>query len=127
MTGKVLIVDHNQAFAAQLKKALEAKGLTVELRGDPLSGNAAVGSFAPDLLVLELALPAGGGKVVYRATRRNARSAELPIIVLAAPDAHEDVWEELDADPHPRSLVLRRAPELRALIPVVERLLAAPA
>ncbi|MDE2291066.1 MAG: response regulator, partial [Elusimicrobia bacterium] len=83
-TGKrLLVVDHHAEFARQLKGMFESKGCKVEVRADAVSGGAGVGTFKPDAAVIDLDLPAGGGKIVYRALRTQDASRDVPVIVLA--------------------------------------------
>lgn len=118
----VLIADHHIDFATQLKKMLEACGLKAEVRGDAVSGGAGVNMLKPDAAVVDLDLPAGGGKIVYRVLRTNDQSRDIPVVVLLPPGERK-VWEELGCPPHPRTLVLRRALDLKLLVPSLKALL----
>ncbi|HBL16502.1 MAG: hypothetical protein A2X36_01970 [Elusimicrobia bacterium GWA2_69_24] len=125
LAGKILIVDNNTAFASQLKLMLEKAGITVLVRADPVGGNTALNSFKPDIMVLEMDLAAGGGRNLYRMARANEQLADLPIIILSSSNTNPQIWEALEAPSHPKTLVLRRSPNLRLLLPVAQKLLAA--
>jgi len=123
MPKRVLVADNNAAFASQLVKMLEKKGIEVLLRPDSISATATLTKTPPDLVLMELDIP-GLGKNLYRACRADAKLRSLPIIVLAKPDSHPAIWESLDAPPHHRTLVLRRGLNLKLLLPVIEQILA---
>lgn len=119
---RILLVDGHAEFTRQLKGMFEASGCRVELRTDAVSGGAGVGTFKPDAAIVDLDLQGGGGKIVYRVLRVNKLSSDIPIVVLA-PNGKRDVWGELACAPHPRTLVLRRSPDLRLLLPTLKALL----
>lgn len=122
MSKRILIVDHHADFAKQLKTMLEASACIVEIRTDAISGGVGASSFKPEAAVVDMDLPAGGGKIIYRVLRTNAAIRDIPVVLLVAPGPRK-VWEELDASPHPTTLVLRRSPDLRLLVPTLKILL----
>ena len=119
---RLLIVDHHAVFANQLKGMFEAAGCAVELRSDAVSGGAGIKEFTPHAAVVDLDLPGGGGKIVHRVLRTNAATRDIPIVLLAAPGTR-DIWAELGSSPHPSTLALRRAADMRLLLPVLRTLL----
>lgn len=119
---RVLLVDGHAEFTRQLKSMLEASGCKVEVRADAVSGGAGVGVFKPEAAVVDLDLQGGGGKIVYRVLRVNAVTRDIPVVVLA-PMGPREVWKELNCAPHPRTLILRRSPDLRLLLPTLKSLL----
>ncbi len=118
-------MDGHAEFVRQLKGMFEGAGCKVEVRTDAVSGGAGVGTFKPEAAIIDLDLQGGGGKIVYRVLRVNQVSREIPIVVLA-PVGARDVWSELNSAPHPRTLVLRRSPDLRLLLPTIKALLKLP-
>lgn len=119
---RVLLADHHIEFTRQLKGILEKSGCKVEVRSDAVSGGAGVNAFKPEAAVVDLDLPAGGGKIVYRVLRTNALSRDIPVLLLAAP-GERAVWAELGCSPHPKTLVIRRALDMRLLLPTLKALL----
>ena len=122
MSKRILIVDHHMEFVRQLKTMLEAAACMVETRTDAVSGGAGVALFKPEAAVVDMDLPAGGGRIVYRVLRTGSASRDIPVVLLLAPGPRK-VWEELGATPHPGTLVLRRSPDLRLLFPTLKALL----
>lgn len=46
----------------------------------------------PDLIILDLTLPQGGGFEVLRRVKDDARLRSIPVVILTQSDAHADVW-----------------------------------
>jgi two-component system OmpR family response regulator len=85
---RVLVVDDEPNIVDVVSMALRYQGFTVESAGDGAGALAAVKSFRPHLLVLDIMLPDMEGFDV--AKRLGAQRAGLPILFLTARDAVED-------------------------------------
>jgi two-component system OmpR family response regulator len=85
---RVLVVDDEPNIAEVVTMALRFNGFTVETAASGREALAAVGSFKPHLMVLDVMLPDMEGFDV--AARLGAQRAGLPIIFLTARDATED-------------------------------------
>jgi two-component system OmpR family response regulator len=85
---RVLVVDDEPNIADVVSMALRFQGFTVQTAGTGAGAIAAVGSFKPDLMVLDVMLPDMEGFDV--AQRLGAQRARVPIIYLTARDATED-------------------------------------
>ena len=119
---RLLIVDHHAVFASQLKGMFEAAGCAVQVRSDAVSGGAGIRQFPPHAAVVDMDLPGGGGKIMHRVLRTNPVTRDIPIVLLAAPGPL-NIWAELGSSPHPATLALRRAADMRLLLPVLKTLL----
>ena len=84
----MLVVDDEPNIADVVSMALRFQGFTVQTAGTGAGAIAAVGSFKPDLMVLDVMLPDMEGFDV--AQRLGAQRARVPIIYLTARDATED-------------------------------------
>ena len=83
LTGKVLIVEDDRHIAKALAVRLRAAGLEVVMAGDALSGLDMALRLQPDLVLLDIGLPAGSGLKV--AERIQTLLPKLtPIIFLTA-------------------------------------------
>jgi two-component system, OmpR family, response regulator len=85
---RVLVVDDEPNIAEVVTMALRFNGFTVETAASGHEALAAVSSFKPHLMVLDVMLPDMDGFDV--AARLGAQRAGLPIIFLTARDATED-------------------------------------
>ena len=85
---RVLVVDDEENIADVIAMALRFQGFTVETAGTGTDALAAVSSFRPHLMVLDVMLPDMEGFDV--AERLGAQRADVPIIFLTARDATED-------------------------------------
>jgi DNA-binding response OmpR family regulator len=85
---RILVVEDNADLAAGLRNNLEIEGYDVLLAHDGADGLAAFQKAAPDLVVLDLMLPAMDGYRVLHEIRR-ARST-VPVLLLTARSEETD-------------------------------------
>ena len=81
-TTTILVVDDNPTIRKGLSVRLRANGYEVLFAEDAISATAALLTERPDLVILDLGLPAGGGFVVLERLQKNDRVANIPVIVL---------------------------------------------
>jgi DNA-binding response OmpR family regulator len=118
MSKKILVVDDEPQIVRVLKGYLEAAGFQVITAYDGIEALAAFRHTAPDLVVLDLMLPAVDGLDVARAIRRES---DVPLIMLTArvDEADRLIGLELGADDYvtkpfsPREVVARVRAVLR--------------
>ena len=87
-THRVLVVDDEPNIADVVTMALKYQGFDAESAGTGRDALAAVSSFKPHLIVLDVMLPDMEGFEVAR--RLGAERAKVPIIFLTARDATDD-------------------------------------
>jgi two-component system OmpR family response regulator len=85
---RVLVVDDEPNIVDVIQMALRYQGFEVESAGNGADAIAAVSSFKPELIVLDIMLPDMEGFDV--AKRIGGQQARVPIIYLTARDATED-------------------------------------
>ena len=88
MTVRILLVEDEARIAEVVQQYLEREGYMVVWRA---TGEEALDDFArrpPDALVLDLGLPGISGEDVCRRVRE---SSDVPILMLTARDAEEDL------------------------------------
>lgn len=90
----LLLIEDDELLGRGIAEALE-QSYRVEWMTDGRRGLAALLDLKPDLVVLDLNLPALDGLEVLREARR--QQAEVPILILTARDALEDRIAGLDA------------------------------
>jgi two-component system, OmpR family, response regulator MprA len=91
----ILVVDDDAPIRRMLERTLAAEGYDVNTAVDGGSALAAIEASAPDLLVLDLAMPGVGGLDVCRRVR--SRGLALPILLLTARDGVPERVAGLDA------------------------------
>jgi two-component system OmpR family response regulator len=87
-TNRILVVDDEPNIVDVISMALRYQGFAVESAGTGADALAAVQSFRPHLIVLDVMLPDMEGFDVAR--RLGADRARVPIVFLTARDATED-------------------------------------
>jgi DNA-binding response OmpR family regulator len=98
MTGKkILIVDDDPHLLLGLTARLKASGYQVVCATDGLAAITVARKEAPDLVILDLGLPAGDGFLVLERMRGLADLVATPVIVLSARDPADNKKRALDA------------------------------
>ena len=83
----MLVVDDDEAVRVLLTRYLEMEGYTVEQVSDGGSALAAIASSRPDLVLLDLMLPAQDGLDILTRLRRNS---DVPVILLTGRSSEAD-------------------------------------
>ena len=81
---RVMVVDDDPQILATLKWFLEPWGLSVTTLNDPQRFWETLKSCSPDLLILDVKMPAVSGVELCQIIRNNSRWGRLPIIFLTA-------------------------------------------
>ena len=98
MSGKkILIVDDDPHLLLGLSARLKANGYKVMCATDALAAITVARKEAPDLVILDLGLPAGDGFLVLERMRSLADLVATPVIVLSARDPTDNKKRALDA------------------------------
>jgi DNA-binding response OmpR family regulator len=84
---KILIVDDDPDICQGMQVRLEHSGYATCFAADALSGTAAASKEEPDLIVLDLGLPAGDGFLFIERLKMQPALGAIPIIVVSARDA----------------------------------------
>ncbi|WP_198119780.1 winged helix-turn-helix domain-containing protein [Massilia rhizosphaerae] len=127
MRTHVLAVDPDPAVRQLLELNLTRAGHRVDLCPDAESAHAALDDGPPDMLLLEWDLPGQSGAALIRRLRAQARTCELPIIMVSARSGEHDTILALEsgADDYltkpfnPRELLARMQAVLRRRVPHV--------
>ena len=83
---KILIVEDDPDLLMGLKLRLSANDYDVILAGNGMAGIAQVRKHKPDLMILDLGLPAGDGYSVLERMRINESLSSMPVIVFSGRD-----------------------------------------
>ena len=80
---RVLIVDDSPTIVALLGKLLRQGGFVTMAAGDAEQGLKLAHSERPDLIFLDLVLPAMDGFAALRLLRRHPRTIDIPVIMIS--------------------------------------------
>ena len=94
---KVLIVDDEFAIRDMLRMALELAGFRCIEAENIQQAYTLVVDERPDILLLDWMLPGGSGLELLRRLKRDDIARELPVIMLTATTAEDNVIQGLDA------------------------------
>jgi DNA-binding response OmpR family regulator len=83
---KILIVEDDPDLLMGLKLRLSANDYDVILAGNGMAGIAQMRKHKPDLMILDLGLPAGDGYSVLERMRINETLSSMPVIVFSGRD-----------------------------------------
>lgn len=81
---KVLVVDDDQRMATSIRRALEAAGFETAPAYDGFRAGALMGTFAPDVITLDLEMPNLSGVEVIRFVRDSEHFRKVKILVVSA-------------------------------------------
>jgi PAS domain S-box-containing protein len=96
----VLVVDDDAVSRNVLSQAIVGAGLEAAVVGSGGEALAWLGANTPSIILLDLVMPPPDGFAILRIIRRDRRTADVPVVVLTALDADDDVVRafELGAD-----------------------------
>ena len=100
MTTKktILVLDDDPSVRHMLQVLLEQDGHDVIAAGDVRSALAQCAVQLPDLMVVDLMLPVEDGEMFLREFRRRWRHTEVPVILLSASTARNEIARRLSVE-----------------------------
>ena len=93
----ILIVDDDPDMLQALQMRLQANGYHVHCAEDGRGALSEARKHAPDLIVLDLGIPAGDGFVVLDILKTNLHLSSIPVIVLSGRDRRANEERVLNA------------------------------
>lgn len=87
--SRVLIVEDDRDAAMAMGVGLRRRGHEVSVAPDAVSAIGMCRNYAPDVVLLDLGLPAGGGLEVLRRMRSLLDTAITPVLVVTGADVDE--------------------------------------
>jgi DNA-binding response OmpR family regulator len=79
---KILVIEDDPVARADLEARLEASGYSVARAADAASAVTVVNREQPDLILLDLGLPAGDGFLVLERLRKIEALAAIPVLII---------------------------------------------
>jgi len=121
---KILIVDDDPDVRHGMHIRLKANHYDTFFAADALSSVMEARKQEPDLIILDLGLPAGDGFVVMERLKKNPSLALIPIIVVSARDARANRERAIKAG---AVAFLQKPVDNAELLAVIRRALGEPA
>ncbi len=88
---KILIVEDEIGFAKMVKMRLQSAGFDVSIAGDACAGTQAIVETNPDLIILDLMMPAGGGFEILDRIKSIPSKATIPVVILTGKTIDSEV------------------------------------
>ena len=116
MSKKILIIDDDPNVHVILKLTLEKAGYQTASAMDAMQGPMLARNMKPDLIILDIMMPAGGGVSVYRRLKQNTITMAIPVIIYSSTmvEALRSVLPEIDELP-----TLQKPADLTQLLSLV--------
>lgn len=95
---KILVIDDDKLVHVILKAALEKGGYQVFAALDAMQGLMSAKQLRPDLIILDMLMPAGGGESVYERLQMMSASFQVPILVYSSMDPAEIAAKITESD-----------------------------
>ncbi len=93
---KILIIEDEKELVMALSTLFKSQGYSTVAAYDALYGISSAHQEKPDLIILDLGLPAGGGFYVLKNLKDSVETSDIPIFILTAkqePDLEERAKE----------------------------------
>ena len=81
---KILIVDDETVIVEVLRDLLQEAGYTVAVAMDGMQATMQAVKYKPDLILLDISMPAGGGIAVYNRLKQSMITQAIPVVFLTA-------------------------------------------
>jgi DNA-binding response OmpR family regulator len=94
----ILVLDDDPSVRHMLQVVLERDGHAVIAAGDVRSALAQCAVRLPDLMIVDLMLPVEDGEMFLREFRRRWRHTDVPVILLSASTARNEIARRLSVE-----------------------------
>jgi CheY-like chemotaxis protein len=81
---RVLIIDDDKTLVTLMTTLLRKAGYQVLAAFDGMSGFMTAQKERPDLILLDLQMPAGGGDAVWKRLKASAHTSAIPVVYVTA-------------------------------------------
>lgn len=123
-SGKsIVIIDDEPAFAILIQETLAREGYAMSVAFDVVEGGGLLRQHRPDLLILDVNMPGGGGRVVFQQVRQDKVLCQLPILVCTANHDLDIIKKSLGWTTEPNTYLLKKPVDPKRLILTVRRLI----
>lgn len=116
----IAVVDDDPAYATTIKEFLEAQGHKVWRAADTAQFSIFIRDNTPDLVILDMQMPAGGGPGAVKVLKNKEETKNIPIIFISSmPVEQQKIWFK-DVAP---VRYLQKPPDLDMLMTHIKELL----
>ncbi len=119
---KILVVDDKEDIVRGLKIRLRGNGYDVVSASDPIQGISMVRKEEPDLIILDIRMPGGGGFNLEERLKLFTHTRTIPIIILTG---SAEISHELKAEELGIRYYIKKPYDPKKLLEVVEKALKA--
>jgi DNA-binding response OmpR family regulator len=119
-TKSILVIDDEQDIHTLMQQLLGEAKHRVFMARDATQGPMMARRHKPDLIILDINMPGGGGKVVYDRLRMMSNFASTPILIYSA-IGRDAVQKQITRDPY--TLVLDKPARAAHILATVECML----
>jgi DNA-binding response OmpR family regulator len=123
MNKKILIIEDDSDVRLGYHIRLKANNYDTFFAADALASMTEARKHQPDLIILDLGLPAGDGFVVMERLKANTHLAVIPIIVVSSRDRRENGDRALKAG---AKAFLQKPVDNNELLAIIRQLLGEP-
>lgn len=116
--NKVLAVDDESDILLIVRAALQSEGIEVATASNGEDGLATAAEFMPDVIILDVMMPAMDGFEVVERLRANDKTRDIPVVMLTGVSERGRVKNALDSGV---SHYLVKPFEIHELLSTVER------
>ena len=118
---RVLIIDDDRPLCELFAAHLRGAGYVPMIAEDAMQGFMFAQRELPDVILLDINMPAGGGMTVFDRLSKSAKTREIPVVVVTAID---DTKVEADSTARGARAVLHKPVDKDTLIKQVATVLA---
>lgn len=94
---RILIIDDDREMANLVKTLLRYYGFETIVAYDPIKGISIAKRKKPDVILMDVLMPAMNGREACRRLKQNECTKNIPVIFLTAKDSPDDVIGEMKA------------------------------
>jgi CheY-like chemotaxis protein len=121
---KILLVDDSKPMLRENQRVLREAGYEVVCAEDGLSALNLARERTPDLILLDMILPRMSGPDVLKALKEDARTADIPVIVLSSlSEKNRDKLVEAGAEEYVEKNSLAPVPGVNLLPKILENVI----
>lgn len=118
--SRVLVVDDDKDLVANLRQALEKLDFHVSVAYDAVQAVAKAEESHPDVILLDFAMPAGGGATAYERLRNSTDTSNIPVVFTTGAKL-EEVQGRIR--PGPQTFFLKKPVSVTQLEAMLEKVL----